>query len=130
MEFVLTNDFLARLTAQTSRKSGLSAVYSEILDFDGHEIYFHPPEGLVGRTFGEAIFAFSDAIPIGIQRPVRSTPARTKQQAREISMTEKGNLDISQKNEATYEKLREHMRPPSGLECRAMHSRSEGTLAL
>jgi len=68
VEFVLTNDFLARLTAQTSRKSGLSAVYSEILDFDGNEIYFHSSEELTGRTFGEAIFAFSDAIPIGIQR--------------------------------------------------------------
>ena len=68
VEFVLTNDFLARLTAQTSRKSGLSAVYSEILDFDGQEIYFHPTAGLEGRTFGEALYLFSDAVPIGIQR--------------------------------------------------------------
>ena len=38
--FVLSSDLISRITAQTCRQSGLSIVYSEILQFEGDEIYF------------------------------------------------------------------------------------------
>ena len=36
------DDLIARITAQTCRQSGLSVVYTDLLDFGGDEIYFVP----------------------------------------------------------------------------------------
>jgi len=48
---------ISRLLVQTGRQSGLSAVYSELLDFEGVEIYMKDVSALVGKTFREAVFA-------------------------------------------------------------------------
>jgi hypothetical protein len=37
--FVYTADIIARITAQTCRQSGLSVIYSDLLQFEGDEIY-------------------------------------------------------------------------------------------
>jgi Castor and Pollux, part of voltage-gated ion channel len=39
-ELVPVDDLLARITAQTCRQSGLSVVYTDLLNFGGDEIYF------------------------------------------------------------------------------------------
>ena len=39
-EFVGVGDFIARVIAQTCHQSGLSVVYTDLLDFVGDEIYF------------------------------------------------------------------------------------------
>ena len=44
-----TGDLIARVTAQTSRQSGLSVVYTELLNYGGDEIYFKEEPGLVGK---------------------------------------------------------------------------------
>ena len=67
-EFILATDLVARLMAQTCRQSGLSVVYTELLDFDGDEIYFADEPRLVGRTFGEALQCFEESAVIGIVR--------------------------------------------------------------
>lgn len=72
-ELVLVQDLLARVTAQTCRQSGLSMVYSELLDFAGDEIYFQEEPELVGRTFGEALLAYEDSSVIGL-RPAGGGP--------------------------------------------------------
>lgn len=59
-------DLLSRITVQTCRQSGLSVVYLELLDFDGDEIYFREEPSLVGRTYGEALFAYEKAAVIGL----------------------------------------------------------------
>ena len=64
---VLTDDVIARVTAQTSRQSGLSVVYTELLDFGGDEIYFKEEPSLSGRTLGDALFVYEDSSVIGIQ---------------------------------------------------------------
>ena len=43
--YVQGEDLIARVTAQTCRQSGLSVVYTELLDFDGAEIYFKERAG-------------------------------------------------------------------------------------
>ncbi|MBI5028356.1 MAG: potassium transporter TrkA, partial [Actinobacteria bacterium] len=48
--WVLGSELIARITVQTCRQSGLSVVYSELLDFDGDEIYFTEQPSLVGRS--------------------------------------------------------------------------------
>ncbi len=64
--WVLANDLISRIMVQTCRQSGLSVVYSELLDFDGAEIYFTEQPGLVGKTFFDAQLAFADSMVIGI----------------------------------------------------------------
>lgn len=67
VELVLTDDIVARIMTQTSRQSGLSVVYTELMDFDGAEIYFNEEELLAGKTYGEALFAYKDSAVIGLQ---------------------------------------------------------------
>ncbi len=66
-ELILVGDLIARLTVQVCRQSGLSVVYTELLDFDGDEIYFKEEPGLVGTSFGDALFAFDTSAPIGLR---------------------------------------------------------------
>lgn len=66
-EVIDSQDIAARLVVQSCRQSGLSAVYTDLLDFDGDEIYIRAEPALVGRMYGEALFAYDSATPIGIR---------------------------------------------------------------
>jgi voltage-gated potassium channel Kch len=65
---ILTNDLIARVVAQTSRQSGLSIVYTELMNFGGDEIYFKQEPGLSGKTYGEALLAYETSSVMGIRR--------------------------------------------------------------
>lgn len=67
VELVLVGDLISRIIAQTCRQSGLSVVYSELLDFGGDEIYFYEEPRLQGKTFGETLLLFEDSTVIGLQ---------------------------------------------------------------
>jgi ion channel POLLUX/CASTOR len=69
VELVQVGDLISRIIAQTCRQSGLSVVYTELLDFGGDEIYFHAEPALVGKTFAEALHAYEDSAVIGLHRP-------------------------------------------------------------
>ncbi len=60
-------DLLSRIIVQTCRQSGLSVVYTELLDFGGDEIYFAEGAELAGKTFGEALLAYEDSAVIGMR---------------------------------------------------------------
>jgi len=66
-QLVVASDLISRVIVQTSRQSGLSVVYTELLDFGGDEIYFTAEPGLTGRTFGEALFAYEDSCLMGLR---------------------------------------------------------------
>ncbi|HWH27116.1 MAG TPA: hypothetical protein VNT53_10780 [Pseudolysinimonas sp.] len=66
--WVLANELISRIMVQTCRQSGLSVVYSELLDFDGAEIYFTTQPSLGGSTFLDAQLAFEDSMVMGIVR--------------------------------------------------------------
>lgn len=66
---VLSSDVIARVTAQTSRQSGLSLVYTELLNFGGDEIYFKSEPSLSGKTFADALDAYEDSSIIGLFLP-------------------------------------------------------------
>jgi len=66
VELILSDVFIALIMVQTGRQSGLSVVYTELLDFEGDEIYFNGEKKLEGKSFGEAIFAYKDSAIIGI----------------------------------------------------------------
>ena len=66
--YVPSDDLIARVTAQTCRQSGLSVVYTELLDFDGAEIYFADVPKLTGKTYREALMRFEHSAAIGLLR--------------------------------------------------------------
>jgi voltage-gated potassium channel Kch len=66
-ELILVGDLIARITVQTCRQSGLSVVYTELLDFGGDEIYFHAEPLLVGKTFREVLLAYDTSAAIGLR---------------------------------------------------------------
>ncbi len=67
VEIILTDDVFARIMVQTSRQSGLSLVYQELMDYDGDEMYFGHEKKLIGKTFQEAIFAYETSSVMGLQ---------------------------------------------------------------
>jgi voltage-gated potassium channel Kch len=66
VQLVLADDLIARIVVQSTRQPGLSAVFTELLDFDGCEIYTVPQPALTGKTFGEAILAYESCALIGL----------------------------------------------------------------
>jgi voltage-gated potassium channel Kch len=63
---VRSQEIIARVTAQASRRPGLAAVVLDLLDFDGDEIYFADVPALVGQTYADALLAFNEACVIGL----------------------------------------------------------------
>lgn len=65
-KLVCTEDMLSQITVQTCRQSGLSAIYTELLDFGGDEIYMKVEPSLAGKTFGQALSAYEGCSVIGL----------------------------------------------------------------
>jgi len=66
VQLVLADDLISRIVVHSSRQSGLSAVYSELLDFDGCEIYTCAQPALVGMTYGDALSAYAESAILGV----------------------------------------------------------------
>jgi voltage-gated potassium channel Kch len=66
VQIVLADDLIARVMVQSTREPGLSAVFVELLDFDGCEIYVVGQPELAGKTFGEAVMAYDTSSVIGV----------------------------------------------------------------
>ncbi len=82
VEWLLTGEIIARVVAQTCRQSGLSVVYTDLLDFSGDEIYFYVNPALNGATFGEVLNRFDRNAVMGIWpeggSPVLNPPMSTR----------------------------------------------------
>lgn len=65
---MLAEDLISRVTVQTCRQSGLSVIYTELMDYGGDEIYFHEEKSLTGKTYKDAIFAYDTSAIMGIKR--------------------------------------------------------------
>ncbi|NWG34521.1 MAG: NAD-binding protein [Chloroflexi bacterium] len=68
VQAVFTEEIIARVVAQTSRQSGLSVVYTDLMNFGGDEIYFKNETELAGRTFGEALLLYEDSCLLGLRK--------------------------------------------------------------
>ena len=66
VQLVLADDLISRIVVHSSRQSGLSAVYSELLDFDGCEIYTCAQPALTGMTYGDALSAYAESAILGL----------------------------------------------------------------
>lgn len=65
VKLVLADSIIARIMVHSTRQPGLSAVYSELLDFAGSEIYTVAEPALEGSSFGDAMMAFDTSTLIG-----------------------------------------------------------------
>ena len=61
------DDISIRLLVQSHRQIGLCTVCTDLLDFEGNELYLHREASLTGRTFGEALDAYELGAPIGLR---------------------------------------------------------------
>jgi len=78
VQIVLADDLISRILVQSTRQSGLSGVFTELLGFDGSEIYTAKADGVKGLTFGDALGAFDKGTLIGLcddRLAVRLNPA-------------------------------------------------------
>lgn len=66
--FVQTVELIARVATQTCRQSGLSIVYTGLLEFTGNDIYFMNEETLVGKKYQEILYFFEKSSIIGIMK--------------------------------------------------------------
>ena len=66
VELIEVGILISRIVAQTCRQSGLSVVYTELLDFGGDEIYFKKEPTLVGKTFAESLMIYEDSAVMGL----------------------------------------------------------------
>lgn len=65
---VVSNDIISKITVQTSRQSGLSLIYNDLIDYTNVEIYMLPIKQSQGYSFKELCFAFDDITIIGIRK--------------------------------------------------------------
>lgn len=66
---VASDDVVAEVTAQACLRSGLAAVFTDLLDFEGDEIYFTTVPELTGHTYRDALIAFEASSVIGRLSP-------------------------------------------------------------
>ena len=64
---VKTNEIISKILLQTSRISGLSIVYDELLRFEGNEIHVKEMP-VAGRRFGDILLDFPNALPVGLAK--------------------------------------------------------------
>ena len=64
--WVLGGHLLSSIIVQTSRQRGLSLVFTELLDFQGSEIYISKQPTLVGLTYGQAASRFTQGCVLGL----------------------------------------------------------------
>jgi ion channel POLLUX/CASTOR len=78
VEWVLSDDIISRMIVQTCHQSGLSIIYTDLMDYAGDEIYFYSHPSLVGKPFGELLNCFQKNLVMGIwkkgERPVLNPP--------------------------------------------------------
>jgi hypothetical protein len=61
------DDISIRLLVQSHRQSGLCTVCTDLLDFDGNELYLRGEAELVGSSFGHALSSYGQGSPIGLR---------------------------------------------------------------
>ena len=67
VKLILAGEMMSRIMAQTCRQSGLSVAYTELLDFDGDEIYFKEEPGMTGKIFADTLMAYRDSAVMGLR---------------------------------------------------------------
>ena len=67
-QVVKTNEIISKIILQTSRISGLSLVYDELLRFEGNEIHYARFDAVAGRKFGDLLLDFPNGCLVGVAK--------------------------------------------------------------
>ena len=67
-EIFYFKDTISRIIANTLYQSGLSAVFTELFDYDGDELYIEEIPEMVGKTMADANLYFPISTAIGIKK--------------------------------------------------------------
>lgn len=67
VELVAADDLVARMTVQATRQLGLSLVYTELMDFGGHEIYFDGDARVGERSYSDLLLSYAHCAVMGVQ---------------------------------------------------------------
>jgi ion channel POLLUX/CASTOR len=62
---VSSDHVVAKVTAQACFQGGMAAVFTELLDFDGDELYFATVPDLAGHTYRDGLLAFENCSLLG-----------------------------------------------------------------
>ena len=73
VEWVLSEDIIAKMIAQTCYQPGLSTIFTNFMDFSGDEVYFFTHPSLIGKTFGEILNLFEKNAVLGIWKDNETT---------------------------------------------------------
>jgi hypothetical protein len=121
-------DILGKIMVQTSRTSGLAVVYSEILSFDGGELYFYEADW-DGIRFYDALYHFPDGVPMGIRRADGALELRPKEDA---VMQEGDEILILAEDDSTIQFVKEPVATPKDFPYshKALEKRMERELVL
>lgn len=63
---ISSSEVISKIIVQATRQQGLSFVYSEILSANGNSIGVQKEQRCAGMRFGDVLYAFEDAVPIGV----------------------------------------------------------------
>ncbi len=63
---IVSSELVARVAAQVCRQAGLGAVYQELLDFEGCEMYFVDGAKLDGMYWSQVVMAWEACTAIGV----------------------------------------------------------------
>lgn len=81
VEWVLSENIIAKIIAQTCYQPGLSTIFTDFLDFSSDEVYFFNHPSLIGKTFGETLNLFEKNAVLGIlkdnESPILNPPMET-----------------------------------------------------
>ncbi len=66
--FIQEESFFAHMIAQTCRQSGLSSIYTELMNFSGDDIYIREIPELVGKFYKDILSHFRKNSVLGIAR--------------------------------------------------------------
>lgn len=109
-------EILAKIMVQTSRTSGLSVVYAELLSFEGCEMYFYRPKTWNGITFGHVQFHFPDGVPVGVRKlggvlEMRPEPEKVMEDDEEVLIVAEDDSTIDFKPQPVYQPQDIALRP-------------------
>jgi len=65
-EVIAVQDFVGELMVESSQQRGLCRLLNELVGFEGDELYIAKVDGVQGKTFRELLFAFEEAVPVGM----------------------------------------------------------------
>lgn len=81
VEWVLSENIISKMIAQTCYQPGLSTIFTDFMDFSGDEVYFYNHPYLIGKTFGETLNLFEKNAVLGIlkdnESPILNPPMET-----------------------------------------------------